>query len=367
MNASRATALARIEEDEEEFFEDARPSQGNAPLEDNECQPVHSVEREEEGSCLLQTWAVLRGLAPYAKRHRRPFFCGALAAFGVVGAKLALPWPLRAVADLWSGDAHAGLLGYVPQGFDPILGMGLLFLLCGFALGWFDLVERLYFARFALATAKDLRTDAMSQAIAQRMSGAGDLVSRFVGDSSRLSGGLQSFLVHVGTSVVLLLGVIAVLYCMEPLMGGIFTIAGLVTILITVAIARKIFISSLRTRAREGELANRLHDAINDDSEAPIRLRKRGRRAVARHTRLQGIATWGAHGVFGVAVLAALWVGSQAVSQGRMSAGDMVIFMMYALMLQNPIVRLARQGAKSGKILGSAHRLLQIAGSRRGD
>lgn len=80
----------------------------------------------------------------------------------------------------------------------------------------------------------------------------------------------------------------------------------------------------------------------------------------ATQTKLQGIATWTTHGIFGAAVLAALWVGALAVDAGRMAAGDMVVFMMYALMMRGPIVRLARQGCRTGKALGTGYRLVQL-------
>jgi ABC-type multidrug transport system fused ATPase/permease subunit len=54
-------------------------------------------------------------------------------------------------------------------------------------------------------------------------------------------------------------------------------------------------------------------------------------------------------------------VGAQAANAGRISASDVVIFMMYALMMRGPIIRLARQGANSGKILAAAHHLLELS------
>ena len=63
--------------------------------------------------------------------------------------------------------------------------------------------------------------------------------------------------------------------------------------------------------------------------------------------------------MFGLAVLAALWVGVNGVEAGRFAAGDMVVFMMYVLMMRGPIVRLARQGSQTGKVLGAGYRIIQ--------
>lgn len=360
--SSNKTSAARAVYDEDEGAEvvDA-PAEEAADPASTESRPAPSL--EGESSRLQQILAVLRGLAPYARRYRRGFASGAFCALLVVGSKLALPWPLRAVADSWSKDAHGGLLHWVPAGIDPVVAMGVLFMLLGFALGLFDMLARLHFARFALSTVKDMRADAMAVAVTQRRQDSGDLVARFVGDSSRVSAGMRNFLVHVGTSVILLLGMTVILFSMAPSLGLIFLGAGFITIIVTTCIARRIFISSLRTRAKESELAGRLFKAMNDDvAEESDNAADfaRTRRAKANHTRLQGIATWSAHIIFGAAVLAALWIGSREVAAGQLSPGDMVVFMMYALMLQSPTVKLARQGAKCGKIFGSAARLLQI-------
>jgi ABC-type multidrug transport system fused ATPase/permease subunit len=80
----------------------------------------------------------------------------------------------------------------------------------------------------------------------------------------------------------------------------------------------------------------------------------------AQLTHAQGVATWATHAIFGAAVLAALAAGSNAVAAGRIGVAEMVLFMMYALMMRGPLVRLARQGAKSGRILAAGHRLLQL-------
>jgi hypothetical protein len=64
--------------------------------------------------------------------------------------------------------------------------------------------------------------------------------------------------------------------------------------------------------------------------------------------------------VFGVAVLLALWTGASAIEAGRLAAGDLVLFMLYALMMRSPIVQLTRQGCRSGKILATGYRLSQL-------
>ena len=383
MTPPKIFALRKIDIEDEDGDDDEVDAAKNeaTPVRDasTECRPAPSL--EVASSRLHQILAVMRGLAHYGAHHKAVFAGGVASALIVVAAKLALPWPLRAVADSWTPCASSGLLAIVPAGFDPVLCMGALFLLLGFVLGFFDMVERVCFARFSLSTVKDMRAEAMAIVMEKRSLHSGDLMTRFLSDSQRVSAGMKNFLVHVFTSTILLLGMTWILFHMAPTLGFIFLGATVMNMVVTGYFARKLFISALRTRAKEGKFANRLFKAIKaaptekesdtDDGEdsgesgADVKPVRR-KRSTARHTHMQGIATWSAYAIFGVAVLISLWLGSQAVAAGELSKGDMVVFMMYALMLQSPSVKLARQGARSGKIFGSAFRLLQIINSRGG-
>ena len=309
---------------------------------------------------------VIRGLAPFARPHGGAFLKGALAALFVVTCRLVLPWPLRAVADQWVDRNDSGLMGLVPAGFDPVVTMGVVFLAVIVTLGLADLLERLYFARFAIAMVRDLRAEAFRSAVQinpeLRKKESGDLVARLVGDTARIKTGVQGFLVHVATNSVVFVGVTCVLFYLEFRLGLIFAIAGLATCLVMIWGASRLFDLSSKHREKEGKLANIIQRAMRKppDDARFARINKSSGTHEASSTRIQGIATWCGHGLYGVAVLAALLVGAQAVNSGRMLAGDMVVFMMYALMIRGPIIRLARQGSRTGRILGTADRVVQV-------
>ena len=77
-------------------------------------------------------------------------------------------------------------------------------------------------------------------------------------------------------------------------------------------------------------------------------------------TRIQGLTTWAAHGIYGLAVIGALGVGLHAVGTGSMALGHLLVFVLYALTLRAPCVQLARQGARTGKILACGYRLCEV-------
>lgn len=318
----------------------------------------------------------LSALARFGRRHWRAFACGSLAAAGVVAGRLALPWPLRAVSDRWLGQGGAagddGLLALVPAGLDPVLAMGALFLAVMLGLGLADFLERLWFARFALSTVGDLREAAFAAVMRRRHQPLpiepGEVIARLIGDAARIKSGMQVFLVHVATNGAVFLGVTVILFGMEPALGLIFAAAATGTALATGWGAARLFRGALKRREKEGRIANRIVDRLrgseDDDGEA-VKLARDGDSQGAAQTRTIGVATWTSHVLFGLAVLAALVVGADAVEEGRIATADLLVLMMYALLMRGPIVRLARQGSKSGKTLGTARRLVQLADSPR--
>jgi len=308
---------------------------------------------------------VYRALRPFFARHRRLFAIGATFALLVVGMRLALPWPLRALMEIWLHKKHhraAWLADYVPAGWDLTLTMGAAFCVIISLLGLCDYLARLYFARFAIASVRDLRSNAFRRLTAQhpnaRSLGSGDLVARLVGDSARVKAGLKGFLVHIATNGVMFVGVTIVLLTMNMELAAVFMGAGLFASAITYWGARRTYQTALRYRTKEGRLADVIHESrsstgahvFNDANESSGQYE-------AALTGIQGTTTWCAHIALGVAVLAGLWVGMRAVAAERLEPGDVLVFIMYALMLRAPTVQLARQGTRTGKIFACGERL----------
>ena len=321
--------------------------------------------RGNEDGLRVKALTVVRGLAPYGRRHWRVFAAGAVAAAFVVAARLALPWPLRAITDLWVADEGGAVSSSAVAAWHPALRMGTVFLGLLVALGLADLCERLYFARFSIAVVRDLRADTFHSVARahprDRSSKSGDLVARLIGDTARIKSGLKTFLVHVVTNGIVFLGVIVVLLSLDPALGLVFGGAALGTAIVTVWAASRTFRTSLKYRKKEGRLADTIQQGLRHGPTGAQfdKVNHSSGTHEAALTRFQGIATWTTYSVFGLSVLAALWVGVDAVEAGRLAPGDMVVFMMYAVMMRGPIVRLARQGSQTGKVLGAGYRVVE--------
>ena len=305
----------------------------------------------------------LAGVLRFSKRHRKLFVGGSIAAIVVVAARLALPWPLRAIAELVADASGAGTAA-LPT--NALLQQSALFLCFIGLLGLFDYLARLLFSRFSIATTRDLRQAAFSATLGadnvNHKSAAGDLVSRLIGDAARVKAGMQGFLLHVATNGLLFAGVAVILFTVDRRMGLLFAAAALATGVITVWGAYIIFAKSLKHRRKEGQLANRIHNSLRKVGATSKlkQINKSSGRYEASLTRVQGRVTWAAHIIFGLAVVGCLWVGIDGVANGSLGSGEVLLFMLYALMLRGPVVRLCRQGTRTGKILGPAYRLVQM-------
>ena len=317
---------------------------------------------------------ILRTLAPYARRHRVVFVKGGVAALFVVAAKLALPWPLRFALDLSILDSRDGARTLeLPVAVDPVLLMGGAFLGTLLILGLSDLLARLYFARFAIGTVRDLRADAFKAAVSAEADDAssrsGDMVARLVGDTARLKEGLKGFFVHVVTNGLVFTGVSVILLIMNVQIGLVFAAAGLCAGAVMTWGAARIFRVYRKQRQKEGRLADTIHYAFGGETDETHDRFAKVNRSSGRHeattTRIQGIATWSTHGIYGLAVVVALYLASGAVKTGQLTQGEMVSFMMYALIMRGPIIRLARQGTRTGKILGAAYRVVDLLQTSR--
>ena len=312
---------------------------------------------------------VLRSLAPFARSHRRLFLKGILAALLVVGFRLALPWPFRLMIDPWvSGQTLqlGGALSWIPIEINPVIALGGVFFLLLLGVGYADFVERVNFARFAIGLVKDLRVRAFSgisrEDTLDQSTASGDLVARLIGDTARIKAGLQGFLVHVATNGLLFAGVIIILIWMNLALGLIFASAGLIAGIVAAFGASRIFRKALKHRKKEGKLAKAIERGSREDflEGRFAKVNRSSELHEASLTRLQGLTTWFAHGILGVAVIASLWVGVQGVPGGRLSAGDMFVFFAYVLMLRGPMVQLTRQGGRTGKIIAAADRVVRL-------
>ena len=316
----------------------------------------------------MRTSSSLGLLLPFMRSHRREFTYGCVAAIGVVILRLSLPWPLMRLIAPWFSDAQGSAPAASPEAASAVLVMGGTFLLLAVALGRADLAERVAFARFAIGVVRDLRsavfetTRRKGQVV--RVAGIGDLIARLVGDTARIKTGIKGFLIHVATNSLLFAGVGVVFFWLHPPLGLIFCVAGMLLMAMTYVAATRIYGRAAAYRKKEGKLAQAIHESSSLEREAAsfATVNKSSGRHEAALTLLQGRATWGAHALFGVTVLVALWISWHSVQRGDLDAEVLLLVALYSLTLRTPMVQLVRQGCRTGKILAGLDRLVLLLG-----
>ena len=310
---------------------------------------------------------VARVIVRFGKAHRRLLVKGCAAALFTVAARLSMPWPAHALMHFWKmgEDARARAVTHEIPGLDWSLTLGVTFLALMVALGLGDAILRVQFAKFSIGTIRDMRSAAVQAALSAaggKTARPGDLVARLVGDTARVKAGLKGFLVHVAPNGVLYLGVTVILFCLNVRLGLVFGAAGLGTTMVTLLGARAMYRTSKRYRRKEGRLADEIDQAIRlgSSGQAFAATNRSSGSSEAALTRIQSLTTWSTYVMFGLAIVGAVWIGTREIAAGVLEPRDMVLFLMYALIIRGPTVRLARQGARLGKTVASANRVVNV-------
>ena len=306
----------------------------------------------------------VRTLARFGRRHTRWLLYGVLASLGVVLFRLALPWPLRGVVEVVFPKAAGSeklLVDYLPGGGDPVLWLGGFYLVFAVASGLFELIQRTNLMRFAAHTVHDLRAEAVRgvsrEAVRDRRA-TGDLIARIIGDSARIKAGMAGILVHVLQNGMIFIGVCAVLLWISPQLGLISLAAGLVALGIGLRTSLPVAETAGKQRRKEGDYASAIQWGLEDGDLGDLeKINASSARKEVRTTRLIGLSSLAVHVVLAVAIAFALWIGADQVRSGRISPGELFLFIAYALTVHRRMVQVGRQAARSGKVLACTNRI----------
>ncbi len=321
----------------------------------------------------LKRWREISiAIARFGKRHRSVLLLGLSMSVIIVAVRVALPWLFKWMIHNWL-EADQLVIPLWIETIGPGLTIGMAFLILVSLHGYADYSARLNFARFAIGTLRDIRAAVFT---ALKLSPGetlptheGDLISRLIGDVARMKTGLKGFLIHVATNGLLLLVVSIVLMIVDATLGIFFFAAFLIVLVITFFTASSLYRRALRYRIKEGDLATAIYDYFEPtptSGSIPAINESSGRHEAAL-SKTQGLATWTTHIIYGLAVMATVIIGMNRVSTGDLATSDLVIFLLYALIVRAPLVKINRQGSRTGKIFACADRLVQIMESKPED
>ncbi len=306
----------------------------------------------------LAEWSrIIKGLAPFFGPHKATFWLGVFASLGVVACRVGLPWVFKLLLNpvIRGGTASDTSNLLLLAGFSVFLIL--------LAWGYFDQLLRWHFAKFAIGVTRLAQAHAAeSLEVGSNYARVkGDLAFRLLGDASRLQSGMKSFLVLVLVNSLLLFVSCGVLLMVNVSVGLVMTGASAGIFLVTLFSASDLFRVARRKRKREGRFAELLNqrstgEAIDEFDFQP----HDSDESDAISTRIQGRATWIAYTLFGLATVTSLILAVGDLHRGALNHGDMVVLMLYLFNIRAPIIRLTRQGCKTGQVLAGAERLQEL-------
>ncbi|MCK5235563.1 MAG: ABC transporter ATP-binding protein, partial [Deltaproteobacteria bacterium] len=225
------------------------------------------------------------------------------------------------------------------------------------------MVLRINMKRFSVQTAHDLRSSA-ARSVLSSQSGknntkSGDIIARIIGDSARISTGLNGILVHLSQNSLLYIGICVVFLYLAPMLGLFFLVGGLISIWIGFKTLEPVAETAGKQRAKEGALAASMQQALSTyESQAELDEADRSSaKADVKTTKLITISSLKVYMVLALTVGAGLWYGAGQIEAGRLDPGVLFLFIIYAMTVHRRIVQVGRQIARSGKVLANADRI----------
>ncbi|HZI65145.1 MAG TPA: ABC transporter ATP-binding protein, partial [Thermoanaerobaculia bacterium] len=131
-----------------------------------------------------------------------------------------------------------------------------------------------------------------------------------------------------------------------------------------------------KQRVREGEMAGRLHEAIagihlvqmfarEDEEDARLRsINKKSLREGLKAARLEATLNRAVELSVGVATAATLWLGAIQVISGRLTTGELVVFVAYMQALYRPLRRISRVTKRAAKASANLERVTALLDER---
>jgi ATP-binding cassette, subfamily B, bacterial len=302
-------------------------------------------------------------LARFGRPYRAVLALGVAATIAVVFFRLALPWPLRWVLEVvYPVGSDFNLADYLPTFGTPAAWLALLYLVLACGAGLMEMCQRVLLARFAAQTVHDLRAVAVQGARRARRHSSGELIARVVGDTARIKARLAGVLVLVPRDGLIFAGVCGLLVWISPPLGGVFVVGGLVAVLIAVRLSHAVANNAQKQRRSEGFYATALQQSLDrGDSDLELEKHNVGSAKKDVHsTRIVAFAMLLMHVVLATTVGIALWLGTEQLVAGTMTAGELFLFVMYAFTGHRRMVRMGRQVAKVGKLRACTRRVAAL-------
>jgi ATP-binding cassette subfamily B protein len=323
------------------------------------------------------------------KPHFGQLFLGLLAVIGEGIANLLEPWPLKVVLDdvLRGRESHAGVMRWIHHfiGTDKlamlkfacaaVLLIAVLDAVCSYA-------EKYLTTSVGQWIAYDLRGTIYAHI--QKLSLAfhdqkrtGDLISRVTDDIDSIQSFITSGLLNLLVNVITLVGMIGVMLYLNWKFTLIALSVAPILFFIVFTYTRRIKKAAREVRKKEGEITSVVEEVLSsirvvkafaredyevrrleEQSLEGVEIALRARSLKAKLTPIVGI-------IVAVGTCLVLWFGARLVMYGGLSAGSLVVFILYLGKMYKPMQELSKMTDTYSKAAVGYERILEVLQTER--
>lgn len=306
-----------------------------------------------------------------------------LAAIGYTLVRLAEPWPIKFILDNVLVDKplvtpFAPLNSWLGSDRMRILQLAVAsVLVLAVIKGVFYYAQSVLTARVGQEVVTTIREKLFAHV--QRLSlrfhndaSTGDLLTRFTGDINNLRQLLAASLLSLLSESIILAGFVTIMFVMNWRLALLAVVTMPVIFGLLVVYSGQIRSAATKQRRREGELASRLHESLTNiqivqvftgeraEEERLAKVNKRSLKAGLRATRLEGQLNRWVEIAVALGMALTLWVGSQQVIAGRLTPGELIVFVTYMQSFYRPLRRLSRVAERASKTSSCVERITEV-------
>ncbi len=331
----------------------------------------------------LRFVAILRRFRHHLRPQVWPMSLAVLASFGFTLVTLFEPWPLQVVFD---GVLLGQPVRFLGLDLNALVGGQPMVLLGGAAAAVLLLAVlrgQLYYAQnviaatagidVVMAVRRELFHHLQTLSLTfHRRARSGDLLMRLTGDIVMLREMVVAAVITLLTQGLVVIGTLAI---MINLNGRLTLVAALVApvLFVVLSIFRiRLVEAASRQRKREGRLASTAHEVLGGielvqaytaerhEDERFKRMNRRSLRAGVRVTRIEAQLNRAVQISLAVGICCILWLGTQDVLAGRLSPGELLVFLAYLRGLYRPLRQASKLTQRMAKASACGDRVLEI-------
>src|SRR5262245_22791216 len=332
--------------------------------------------------CLPGLRHILARFRPYIRKQRRLILGSLLLLFAGVGLRLLEPWPLKIVFDRVIPTHHHRALTSIPllDAFDPMTLLVLAALAVVVINALRGLADYGYTVGFAL-TSNRVLTEVREEVYRhmQRLSlsfhckaRSGDLIIRIIGDVSQLNDAAVTAALPLFANLLILTGMVVVMFRLQWQLALLVLLTAPLYWILTVRVGRRLQEVSRQQRKQEGAMAATAAESLTGIQVvqalglervfggAFASDNKRSLKAGVKATRLTARLERTVDVLIAAATALVLWYGARLVLSGKMTPGDLLVFLAYLKTAFRPVRDLAKYTGRLARATAAGERVLEL-------